>query len=82
MNAYIVPKEPEFLFVVSSKRFNVLLPSQAYDWSYKEDCQNAFYATSNRDMALAFALGVVPDETGHYDRIMDHKHGVNKKERE
>jgi len=37
-------------------RFDVILPSQAYDWGYAEGRRNAVYATSNRDIALAFAL--------------------------
>jgi len=60
-----IPEKPTFLFHGSSKLFDVLLPSQAYDWGYSEGCHDAVYATSNRDIALAFALGVVPDETGN-----------------
>jgi hypothetical protein len=70
-----MPKKPAFLFHGSSKRFEIILQSQAYDWGYAEGCHNAVYATSNRDIALAFALGAVSDETGKYERIMDNKYG-------
>jgi hypothetical protein len=71
---YRVPEKPEFLYHGSSERFDVILPSQAYDWGYKEGRRNAVYATSKRDIALAFALGIVPDENGQTDRVMDYKY--------
>ena len=76
MTVYKKPETPEFLYCGSSERFDVLLPSRAHDWGDKEGRQNAVYAYSNRDIALAFALGVTPDETGHYDRVMSYKYGV------
>jgi hypothetical protein len=50
--------------------FEVLLPHQAEDFLNPAGSQYGVWATSNRDIALAFALGAVPDETGSVARIM------------
>ncbi len=60
----------EILFHGSSNYFDVLKPYQAVDTGYKEGCQNAVYATSNRNMALAFALDSIPNADGEVERIM------------
>ncbi len=63
-------KNSRFLYHGSSERVGVLMPQQAQDWRHKEGSQNGIYATSNRDVALAFALGAIPDETGSVSRVM------------
>ncbi len=60
----------EVLYHGSSDYYDVLIPQQAFDIGYKEGCQNAVYATSNRNMALAFALGAIPNKDGEVERIM------------
>jgi hypothetical protein len=70
-----MPEKPAFLFYGSSQRFAVIRPSEAYDWGYAEGCSNAVYATSNREIVLAFSLGAIPDDTGKYERLMDKKYG-------
>lgn len=60
----------EYLYHGSSRKCDVLLPHQAVDTAFAEGCQNAVYATSDKDMALAFALGAIPDENGEIDRSM------------
>ncbi|MGL5087133.1 MAG: hypothetical protein ACRC68_15695 [Clostridium sp.] len=52
-----------------------LIPHQAYDWGYEEGCENAVYATSNKNVALAFALGIKPDVNGKSERVMDTEFG-------
>jgi len=68
-----VYKKPEFLYFGSSQRYEVLLPDQAYEKGGKKGSVNVVGATSVRDIALAFALGAVPDETGQQDRVMDYQ---------
>ena len=46
-----------------------LLPYQAEDWLSETGCHYGVYATSNWDLALAFALGCVP-EKGACSRII------------
>lgn len=60
----------EFLYHGSSNYFDVLKPYQAYDKGFEAGCQNAIYATSNKNMTLAFALGYVPNQNGEIERIM------------
>ena len=50
------------------------MSSQAYDWGYTAGCKNAVYATSNRDIALAFSLGAIPDKNGNCGRLIDKKY--------
>ncbi len=56
--------KPEFLYHGSSNRVDILIPYQSADFLNASGSQNAVLATTNRDVALAFALGTVPDETG------------------
>lgn len=63
-------KKPRFLYHGSSERVDVLMPQQAQDWRHKEGSENGIYATSSRNVALAFALGAVPGETGSVSRVM------------
>lgn len=60
----------EFLYHGSNDYFDVLEPHQAYDIGFKAGCQNALYATTNKVMAIAFALGSVPNIDGDVERIM------------
>jgi len=62
--------KPKYLYHGSSERVDVLLPHQAEDFLNPAGSQYGVWATSNRDIALAFALGAVPDETGAVTRIM------------
>lgn len=60
----------EYLYHGSSGYFDKLIPQQAYDIGFEEGCKKAVYATSNRNMALAFALGSVPNKNGEIERVM------------
>lgn len=60
----------EYLYHGSSGYFDKLIPQQAYDIGFEEGCQKAVYATSNKNMALAFALGSVPNKNGEIERVM------------
>ena len=55
---------PQYLYRGSSERVDVLRPRRQLNQRRKEDSQYAVYATSDRDIALAFALGAVPDREG------------------
>ncbi|WP_199613662.1 hypothetical protein [Paenibacillus alkalitolerans] len=68
-------EKPVFLFHGGSKLVDELKPNQAYDWGHNEGNQFAVYATSIKDHAIAFALGVVPDEHGNSSRVMHPKYG-------
>ena len=46
----------------SSVKVDKLIPNQAMDVGFEEGCKLAVYATSNRNMAICFALGCVADE--------------------
>lgn len=63
------------LYHGSSIYTNILIPKTAYDWGYEEGCMNAVYATSNKNQALSFALGSVPDSNGEVERLMDIAYG-------
>lgn len=65
----------EYLYHGSSGYYDILLPHQAYDSGYQEGCKNAVYATSNKNMALAFALGAVPNKDGEIERVMLPEYG-------
>ena len=39
-----------------------LIPNQAMDVGFEEGCKLAVYATSNRNMAICFALGCVAND--------------------
>lgn len=71
-----IPNKPPILYHGSSVLVDVLKPHQAYDWMHEEGCQFAVYATSDKDGALAFALGAIPDENGCVDQAMDPKYGL------
>lgn len=60
----------EVLYHGSSNYFDVLIPHQAYDIGFEAGCKNAVYATSNKNMALAFALGAIPNQAGEIERVM------------
>jgi len=79
VNVYKKPRKPEYLYYGSSERVSVVMPSQAYDFGGKTGVLNAIYATPVRDIALAYALGVVPDETGQHERVMSYKYGAEVK---
>lgn len=66
-------KKLNFLYHGSSKKVDVLKLSQADDWKYEAGRHFGVYATSNRDVALAFALGGVPDKTGTCSRVIREK---------
>ncbi len=68
-------EKPRYLYHGSTKLFDIVMPFQAYDWGYAEGCQDAVFATSNRDIAIAFAMGAVPDEQGKIGRLMDPEYG-------
>lgn len=63
------------LYHGSPKRYDVLIPHQAYDTGFQEGCQNAVYATTNKAMAICFALGAVEDENGEVEREMMPEYG-------
>lgn len=66
--------EKEYLFHGSPIRVDKLVPNQAYDVEYKEGCQYAVYATSNKIMAILFSMGCI--EIGdNAERIMMQKYG-------
>lgn len=60
----------EYLYHGSSGYFEKLIPQQANDIGFEEGCKKAVYATSNKNMALAFALGAVPNKNGEIERLM------------
>ncbi|MBD3192794.1 MAG: hypothetical protein GF308_19300 [Candidatus Heimdallarchaeota archaeon] len=60
----------DFLYHGSSTKVGILLPHQASDWLSPLGGLKGAYATSNRDLALAFALSAVPDESGSVSRYI------------
>lgn len=66
--------DKEFLYHGSPKRLEKLIPNQACDVGFKEGCQFAVYATSNKKMAICFALGCV-EENENAERIMLPEYG-------
>ena len=63
------------LYHGSTKKFDTLIPHQAFDVGFEEGCQNAVYATTSKAMAICFALGAVPDENGEIEREMMPEYG-------
>ena len=63
-----------YLYHGSPYKIDVLKPSQAVDVCYDKGCQFAVYATSNKDMAICFALGCVEENEGA-ERIMMPEYG-------
>lgn len=51
----------------SPYRVDKLVPNQACDIAFSQGCQMAVYATSDRNMAICFALGCVEDEEENSD---------------
>ena len=68
--------KPRFLFHGSSIKVDVLQPHRAEDWMSEVGRFYGVYATHLRDVAIAFALGAVPDESGAVSRIIG-KHDLN-----
>ena len=67
-------EEKDYLYHGSPVKVDKLLPNQAYDMEYTEGCQYAVYATSNKMMAILFALGCVSDSEDS-ERIMMPEYG-------
>ena len=66
--------EKEYLFHGSPIKVDKLIPNQACDVEYKEGCQYAVYATTNKMMAILFSMGCI--ETGdNAERIMMPEYG-------
>lgn len=65
----------EYLYHGSSKKIEILKPMQAFDYGYEAGRQRAVYATSNKNMALGFALGALPDANGEVERVMMPEYG-------
>jgi hypothetical protein len=63
-------KKPALLYHGSMKRVDILLSSQSVDWLSRDGNQCGVYATADREIALAFALGWVPDEAGNCSRMI------------
>ena len=72
-------KRPVFLYHGSAKLLKIIEPFQAHDWGYAEGCKKAVYVTSDRNIAIAFALGARPDENGNVGRLMDKKYDKDNK---
>ncbi|WP_044916967.1 hypothetical protein [Butyrivibrio sp. WCE2006] len=51
----------EYLYHGSPNKLDKLIPNQAHDVGFEEGCQLAVYATSNKNMAICFALGCISD---------------------
>ena len=66
--------DKEYLYHGSPVRVDKLIPNQAYDTGFEEGCQYAVYATTNRIMAICFALGCV-EESENAERIMLPEYG-------
>lgn len=62
--------DKEVVYHGSSKLVSSLIPHQAWDIGFEAGCQNAVYATTNMNMAIAFALGGIPDENNELEREM------------
>ena len=60
----------EYLYHGGSGYYETLIPHQAYDTGFGEGCKSAVYATTNRNMASAFALGAMPNTNGEIERVM------------
>lgn len=67
-------KNKEYLYHGSPVKVDKLVPNQAFDVGFKEGCQLAVYATSNKNMAICFSLGRV-DESEDSERIMMPEYG-------
>ena len=65
----------EYLYHGSPYKYDILIPNQAFDIGFEAGCQLAVYATSNRNMALCFALGSVADSEKEVERTMMPEYG-------
>lgn len=63
-------KKPEILYHGSSEFVDILLPNKAEDWLNDSGSQYGVFATSNRNIALCFALGAKTDEDGNISRFI------------
>ena len=52
----------DFLWHGSPVKVDKLIPNQACDVAFEEGCRLAVYATSNRNMAICFAMGCVEND--------------------
>ena len=64
----------EYLYHGSPVKVERLKPNQAIDACYKEGCQLTVYATTNKKMAICFALGCIEDSKD-FERIMMPEYG-------
>ena len=62
--------KPEALWHGSPYLLNKLVPQQATDVRFEQGCQLAVYATSNKEMAICFALGCEENQPGTKCRRM------------
>ncbi|MBQ9868005.1 MAG: hypothetical protein IJM34_13380 [Lachnospiraceae bacterium] len=53
---------PDILWHGSPVKVDRLVPNQAADTGFAKGCQFAVYATSNRNMAICFALGCIEND--------------------
>ena len=66
--------EKEYLFHGSPIKVDKLIPNQAYDIEYKEGCQYAVYATTNKIMVILFSMGCI-EEGADTQRVMMPEYG-------
>ncbi|MCR5032129.1 MAG: hypothetical protein K6A92_04645 [Lachnospiraceae bacterium] len=69
-----IEMEKEYLYHGSPRKLNILIPHQAVDTGFEEGCRYAVYATSNKNMAICFALGCI-EESEEAERIMLPEYG-------
>lgn len=67
--------EASVLYHGSPYKIEILKPHQAHDTGFDEGNKLAVYATTNRKMAICFAMGSVSDENGDVERIMLPEYG-------
>ena len=66
--------EKEYVFHGSPIKVEKLIPNQACDIEYKEGCQCAVYATTNKIMAILFSMGCI-EEGDNAQRVMMPEYG-------
>ena len=64
----------EYIFHGSPIKVKKLVPNQACDIAFEEGCQLAVYGTTNKKMAILFALGCIT-ESDEAERIMMPEYG-------
>ena len=64
----------EYIFHGSPIKVKKLVPNQACDMAFEEGCQLAVYGTTNKKMAILFALGCIT-ESDEAERIMMPEYG-------